>query len=226
MGVRELVAWAGDRPVFTVNEVERGLGMERESLRVLLHRAVEQNAVRRIERGVYTVQDDVQVYATRIETPSYMSLWSGLRWYDLTTQLPGAVQVMVGRSRPDVDQVRFYRTQHMFGFTKEQYKGFDVFVAEPEKLLIDCVSRREVSVSALDELVRTVDIETVTAYCRETGVNAVCKRVGYLLEVVRDTVVEDLEQYVDHNTTKLDLSRPTAGRRHERWNVVVNADVA
>lgn len=70
----ELLAWAEDHPLFTVNEAERATGMRRASLREKLSRMARRGELRRIERGQYTVQEDPMSYATYVELPSYLSL--------------------------------------------------------------------------------------------------------------------------------------------------------
>lgn len=220
----ELLAWANDRPLFTLNDAQRALGMNRASLCEKLSRLARRGKIDRIERGKYTVHDDPMIYATYIETPSYASLWSALRYYDLTTQQPTRVQVMTPTSRTDLPEVDFYQTSQMFGFGRRRYDDFEIFVADEERLLVDCLSGREVSVADLWELVEAVDPERAAAYAERFGSNAVKKRLGYLLEQVRDIVVEEL-RVLDRNYPLLDLSGPDEGEPDSRWRLRVNADV-
>lgn len=219
----ELIDWAADRPLFTVNEAERALGMERPSVREKLSRLARRGELRRIERGKYTVHDDPMIYATYVETPSYASLWSGLRFYDLTTQQPTRVQVVAATSRADLESVAFYYSSQMFGFRKRRYRGFDVFVADRERLLIDCLTRREVSVPDLVELIEAVDTERTVAYAERVDQNALKKRLGYLFERVRGETVEAF-RVRDRNYPQLDLAGPDGGASNADWRLTVNVD--
>lgn len=219
----ELLAWASDRPLFTVNDAQRALGMKRASLREKLSRLARRGELNRIERGKYTVHDDPLIYATYIETPSYASLWTALRYYDLTTQQPTKVQVMTPISRPDLPEVNFFQTNQVFGFGRQRYDGFEIFVVDRERLLVDCLSRKQVSVADLSELLKAIDPERTAAYAERFGSNAVKKRLGYLLEQVRGIVVEDL-QVSDRNYPLLDLTGPDAGEPDSRWRLRVNTD--
>lgn len=220
----ELLAWANDRPLFTLNDAQRALGMKRASLREKLSRLAHRGDIDRIERGKYTVHDDPMIYATYIETPSFTSLWTALRYYDLTTQQPTEVQVMTPTSRTDLSKVAFYQTSRVFGFGRRRYDGFEIFIADEERLLVDCLSRKQVSVADLSELLEAVDPERAVAYAERFGSNAVKKRLGYLLEQVRGMVVEDL-RVSDRNYPLLDLSGPDEGEPDSRWRLRVNADV-
>lgn len=220
----EFFEWATDRSMFTLNDAERVLGMERASLREKLSRMARRGEVYRVERGKYTVHDDPMIYATYIETPSYITLWSALRYYDLTTQQPTQVQVMTATNRDDLADIEFYQSGRMFGFGRRRYDGHEIFVADKERLLLDCLSRKQVSVADLTELLEVIDPELATEYATRFGENVVKKRVGYLLESVRGVSVESL-RVSDRNYPVLDLTGPDTGEPDPRWRVTVNADV-
>lgn len=220
----ELLDWANERPLFTVNEAERLTRMARPSLREKLSRLTARGKLVRVERGKYTVHDDPMVYATYVETPSFISLWSGLRFYDLTTQQPTTLQVLSPVNRGDLPHVDFHTTSDVFGFGKRRYDRFDIFVADPERLLLDCLSRAQVPVSEVIDLVETVEVDTAVAYAERFGRKAVTKRLGYLFDVVRDIDVPALH-VDDRNYPRLDLTRPTSIDTNAAWRLNVNADV-
>ena len=220
----DLAEWAAERPLFTVDEAQRATGLGRASLLERLSRMTRRGDLRRVERGKYTAHDDPVVYATYVETPSYLSFWSGLRFYDLTTQQPTGVQVVCAVNRHDLPSISFYSASDLLGFGRERYDRFEVFVAEEERLLLDCLSRDVVPVSELGELVAAVDVDVAVEYADRLGRKAVKKRLGYLLEVVRDRTVEAL-QVPDRNYPLLDLTRPAEGETDARWRIRVNADV-
>lgn len=219
----DLLEWAADRPLFTINEAARVVDLTRGSLQERLSRLSKRGDLYRVERGKYTIHEDPLIYATYVETPSYLTLWSGLRFYDLTTQLPTQVQVMTVNSRADLDEIGFLASSNLFGFGRRRYEGFEIFVADPERLLIDCLSRKGVPVSALHELVATVDPPTCVEYADRFGRNPVKKRVGYLLERWRD-VREDGLRVDDRNYPPLDLNAPREGTADPAWRLEVNVD--
>lgn len=219
----ELLGWSIERPLFTVNDAQRTLSIERPSLREKLSRMTRRGDLTRIERGKYTVHYDPMVYASYVEVPSYVSLWSGLRFYQLTTQQPTGVQVVVAVNRPDLEGVSFHQSGRLFGFGKERYDRFEIFVADEERLLIDCLSRNQVPVAATSELLTVVDIEKTVAYAERFGRKSVMKRLGYLFDHVRGQVVEAL-RVRDRNYPLLDLTGPAEGEPDGDWRLRVNTN--
>jgi predicted transcriptional regulator of viral defense system len=198
--------------------------MQRPTLRETLSRAVKRGDLIRVERGKYTAHADPMIYASYIETPSYLSLWSGLRYYDVTTQQPSRVQVITSRNREDLESVEFFSSRSLFGFGKRRYADFEIFVADPERLLLDCLERKAVPVEELSELVETVDVDTAIEYATQLGMASVKKRLGYLLETVRGESFDAL-QVEDRNYPRLDLTRPENGETDSKWRLKVNTNV-
>ncbi|MFB6208545.1 MAG: hypothetical protein ABEJ56_00210 [Candidatus Nanohaloarchaea archaeon] len=219
----EIKDWGREKPLFNLNEAQRQLKEDRSYLKTKIQRAVQKGDLKRIERNKYTLHDDPLIYASHIEKPSYISLWSGLRYYDLTTQTPRKIDVMTPVDRKDLDNIRFYYTQDMFGYKKKRYKGIEIFMAEKEKLLIDCLSRKQVAVSELIELVEEVEIDKLVELAERTGKKSVKKRLGFLFEKLRDEEVEEF-MVEDTNYTPLELSQPAEGEKNPDWMVLVNTD--
>jgi len=205
--------------------VEREFGHDRGYLRLKLHRIVEKGNLIRVERGKYTVHRDPMIYATYIETPSFFSYWTALRYYNLTAQQPSRLQVVARRSRPNLGDIEFYSSSRIFGYERRPYRDHHIFVADKERLLLDCLGAAVVPVEELVELAREADAETVMLYSEEFQSRSLAKRAGYLLEQAGKPM-EGLQAQVDHNYVPLDLSKPAEGKRSPRWKIVVNADVA
>ncbi len=221
----DLLSWAQTRPIFTLNEAERALGQKRAYIRLKLHRLAKRGQLIRIERGKYTAQDDTMIYASYIETPSFFSYWTALRYYDLTDQQPTRLHVVTRRNRTDLQGIKFHSTQSMFGYRRRPYRGFQIFVADKERLLLDCLSKATVPIEELQELAQEIDEAKTIQYCEEFGYSSLAKRAGYLLERAGKKTGPLLE-LIDHNYTPLDLSKPERGERNRRWKIVVNSDAA
>lgn len=221
----EITDWAEEIPLFSLNDLERRFGHDREYLRLKLHRMVERGDLTRIERGKYTVHDDPMIYATHIETPSFFSYWTALRHYNLTTQQPSRLHVVTRKNRGDFENIKFHSTKNIFGYEKKIYRDFHIFMADKERVLLDCLSKSTVPVEELKEVAREADREKVIKYCEKSRNKALSKRAGFLLEETGKEM-DELQEYVDHNYTTLDLSKPRDGKKDTRWKVVVNANVA
>ncbi len=221
----DIVSWAQKRPLFTLNDVERFLGRTREYIRLKLHRLTDRGEIFRVERGKYTVYRDPMIYASYIETPSFFSYWTALRYYNLTTQQPSRLHLVTRKNREDLENIQFHSSTSIFGYRKRLYQDFQVFVADRERLFLDCLSKGTVPVEELVDLIQEIDKERIIEYCRFFGKNSVVKRVGYLLEI-EGKQMGKLIDLIDPNYVPLDLSKPQQGEKNVRWKIVVNTDVA
>ncbi|MEA1994382.1 MAG: type IV toxin-antitoxin system AbiEi family antitoxin domain-containing protein [Euryarchaeota archaeon] len=224
--MEDIIEWAQDKPLFTINEAERASEYDREYLQLKLHRLVKRGRLMRVERGKYTVHENPMVYGTYIETPSFFSFWTALRYYNLTTQMPQMLHVISAKNRKDLSQIRFHSSNKIFGYERKRYQDFHIFVANRERLLLDCVSKSTVPVGELWELIESVDSEKMIEYCLKYDSKASTKRVGYLIETLTGKELDELHSLIDHNYTVLDLSKPQEGKKNMRWKIVVNVNVA
>jgi predicted transcriptional regulator of viral defense system len=213
--------WADNRPIFNLNQAQRFTGLQRDSLKVKLSRKVKRGDLFRVEKGKYTAHEDPFIYASYIETPSYISLWSGLDFYNLTSQQPTKVQVVCSRNRRNLEEVEFYESDSVFGYERKRYRNFEVLMADKERLLIDVLKFGKVPVDELNEIVEIIDLQKAVEYAERTGSKSVSKRLGYLVEKIRDETLEELK-VSDSNYPLLDLSKSEKGITDSEWRIKVN----
>src|SRR3989344_4824740 len=153
----ELLKILKDYPLFTENDVAKIVDKRPEYIKTLLYRIRKQKLIYKIERGKYTIHNDCLIFASYVCTPSYISLWTALRYYNLTEQLPKTIFVMVPRPRKSLKfqniEIEFIKTKHFFGFKKERYRDFDIFMAEPEKAMMDSLLSKKIP---FDEVVKAI----------------------------------------------------------------------
>lgn len=220
----QLVERLKAKPLFTLNQFCLLTGHPRKYAAVLLHRLAKRGILFRIERGKYTAHDDPLLFSSHIVQPSYLSLWTALSFHGLTTQLPRDVFV-AAKSRPR--KLKFRETTIAFiraepwGFQKRGYRGMDIFVAEPEKLLIDILATGIVPFSEMEELLAGIDAEKAVAYALRTGNRSLMKRVGFLLEE-RGYAADKLLSYLDRNLVALVKGGKRKGHVNPKWRLLDN----
>ncbi len=136
------------KPFFTLEDVSYLLGIRRASAAVLCSRYVKKGLLVRLKRGLYTRTEQLANFgrqdffriANFLQVPSYISLMTALSYHGLTTQVQRGFfeSISVKRTRRfEVDQFTF----HYVKIRSDLYKGFerveDVFIALPEKALLD-----------------------------------------------------------------------------------------
>jgi predicted transcriptional regulator of viral defense system len=223
--------------VFTTSDARRLLGVDRPDAYRILSRMVSKGHLVRLERGKYidarsARELDVYEIAPRIVEPSYLSLWSGLHLYGLSTQVPRFVFVIVTSPRKGLEvlgsPVRFVSVRPLLFFGYER-SGSHV-VADVDKLLLDCLLFPHYC-GGWGEIFHSfenaeLDPERVVEYAIMTGSPSLCSRLGYTLDrlgVAFD--VERLEEHSYHGRIVLDPSRPSGdGERSSQWNLELNVE--
>lgn len=221
-------------PTFTVSTVANIIEKDETYAKVYLNRLKKKEIVHQLQRNVYTVQDDPMIIASRVVWPSYISLWAALRYHNLTEQIPSRISVVTTRakSRGTISvadtMIIFERVRPIwfFGFSKINIKDFEIFIAEPEKALVDAVLLKRISVteiySLLKENLRRISSERIVEYILRTKNRALAKRYGWMLSSLDCKNTRKLEKMIYRTMIPLDYSRPASGTKNKKWGVVVN----
>jgi len=228
--LRELNSYA----TFTVNDVSTITGKDQEYVKLYLNRLNKKGYIHRLQRDRYTVQNDPFLVATSICWPSYISLWSALRYYDLTEQLPSIIDVLTtsNKSKNRIDfkgqTIRFTKipSKYLFGYSKVIISDLEVFIAEPEKAVVDSVILKKVSFSEIYDIIRMnmdkLSPERMIDMTCQTGNKAAAKRIGWMLDdlgIVRSMRLHDMSY---RTTIALDAALPEKGKKDHFWGVINN----
>jgi predicted transcriptional regulator of viral defense system len=151
---------------FSLDDVAYTLGIQPGSAAVLCSRYVKKGLLVRLKRGLYARTEQLRNYgqqdlfrlANFLQVPSYISLTTALSYHGLTTQVQRGFfeSISLKRTRKfEVGQLTFLYSK----ISLDLYKGFerveDVFIALPEKALLDSLylaslGRYSLDTSALD----------------------------------------------------------------------------
>ena len=186
-------------PVFDMN-IFRGVAEVKGSYaKLYLHRLAKSGMIFKIERNRYTTHKNPFLIASRISWPSYISLWSALRFHNLTEQIPHTISVVTTKKRRQA-AINFCGTKIVFtyidkkcffGYKKINYEGFEVFVAEPEKAFADALLLKKISEGEALEILKKnkkeFDFKKFLAFSRKAGrefyeyAKALSKKSGAML---------------------------------------------
>lgn len=212
--------------LFTLKDLSKiMLDKNPDYLKVFVKRLENREVIHKIERGKYTVHEDPMIFATKIYSPSYISLWTALRFYDMTEQLPRDIFVCVPKWRKEIKffdtKIIFVQTKHMWGYKKTQYNGFEIFMAEKEKAVIDSLISKKIPFSEIIKGIEQVNKKKLKDYARRTKNKNLIKRLGFLLEE-SGINCDDLKEEIDYNYIPLDPLMEMRGKKNKRWRVIVN----
>lgn len=208
-------------PVFSLSDVNQVIG-NRVYAKKFLKAQVEKGNISRIRRNIYTVHKDPFITSTFIIRPSYISSVSALSYHKLITQLPNRVFCATAKRSDTVDfgKICFFHTNNFFGFSMEDYEGFKIAVADPEKAIIDSFSL--VPVSVFEEAFDSVDREKMISYLRKIKKSSLIKRVGYLMEQAGFNAYEELKGMINYKYIGVDPMAELRGEKNTRWRLVIN----
>ncbi len=221
-----------EKPVFTVNDVARILGTNREYARLYLHRLKAKGVMEAVERNKYALADThPYVTATNLAFPSYMSFLTALHYYGATTQIPGIIYIAATRSKKSlalkgytVDFIKL-KKERFFGYTREKFQDRFIFVAEKEKMIIDSLLLPQYC--PIDETFKSLDdkelkTETLIEYGLRMDSIVTLKRLGFLLEIKGIDIHDRLKSMLN---MKYDLLNPflsKKGDKNSKWRLIIN----
>jgi predicted transcriptional regulator of viral defense system len=233
----QIVKKLEEYPTFNIDAFANIIDNDETYAKVFLNRLKNRGIVKQIQRNVYTVQEDPLIIASRIIWPSYISLWAAFRYHNLTEQIPSKISVITTRSksRKNIQMMNttiIFEKIHpswFFGFSKIKIQDFEVFMAEPEKALIDAVLLKKISTAEiyfiLKENIKNVSTIKIVDYILRTKNRALAKRFGWMLESLGCKYVKRLKKQTYKTMIPLDITRPMTGPSDKKWGVVVNIGV-
>jgi len=140
--LRDLAVSSG-RLIFTVGQLANLASIPRPHAKVYAARLVSKGMAWRVRRGVISLTRDTFVIATQLVEPSYVSFHSALYLRGLADQVPSVVECVTTRRTTRLEDLGLvYRRVHpalFFGYERVERGGSYVFVATPEKAVLDMV---------------------------------------------------------------------------------------
>ncbi len=171
--VKKLTAFG--KSYFTLSDLEKIVGLKKNSLSVTLHRLVKSGVLLHLGKNIYslfTQTIDYEKIANELYFPSYVSFETALSYYSILSQIPYTKTLATERpSKKTVINGIAVVYSHVpknlfFGYVLEN----SIYIAEPEKALLDqfyMVSRgkRTIAISELD--LKNIDTAKLDAYAKK-----------------------------------------------------------
>ena len=167
--------------VFTLEDASRLIGKPKHYATVFLRR---DRIIKRAANGVYyTPEANNYEIASSIVEPSYVSLISALRFYNITEQIPNTIYVLSSKRHGSINiggvRVEFVKVKQslMYGYKKVD----GAMMAEPEKAIIDMLYLGRFEEYA-EEAIEGAKIssEKLLRFAELAGDKSLAKRVGRL----------------------------------------------
>ena len=175
----EFLAITSKLPAFSVSEVSRFFSTDKYA-RLFLARLKKKDLVKKLSYGIYTSQSDPFVYCTHVVYPSYISAWSALQFYGLTTQIPEIITVMSPK-KISIDGIQFVQSKYLWGFSRVPYSGFDIFMANAEKAILDAIAYDLIPIAEVSSVLIQLNQKKLEEYAMKYG-----KKISRILGFIMD----------------------------------------
>ena len=230
--LRELDKYA----VFNLKKVKEIINTNNEYAKIVMHRLKKDNLIFEIERNKYTIQKDLLIIASNILWPSYISCWTALRYYNLTEQLPKNIFIITTKTKKkreiEFDNIKiiFLKTtsKYFFGYKKERYRNFDIFIADKEKTIIDSVLFKKISLSEIYDSIKNnkeeINFDLLINYLIKIKNKALIKRFGFLLDKL-GIDAQKLNKLIDSKYASLEYFVKAKGKKNKKWKVIENVSL-
>ena len=212
--------------IFNNLALENKLDKYRSYINLVLYRLNKSGRIYKIERDKYTVYGDPFLISSHILWPSYISGWSALRYHNLTEQIPNHISIVAIKNKRAIKFIntsiifKKVKKQVFFGYEKIKYSNFEVFIANPEKAIIDSALLGLVSVSEAKEIflsnIKKISITRLLIYLKKIGNKSLIKRVGYLLDISNKECYKKLKKHIDATYIPLDNSKKNIGTKNKK----------
>ncbi len=156
------------RAVYTVQQLANVIGKSKNITKVYMQRLVQKGLATRLIRGKISFIDDDALIASQLVEPAYISLISALSFHKLIKQVPKNTECITTKNSLQYKNLGI--TYHkipptlFFGYEKYSKNGSYIFVATPEKALIDSVYLNLISKSTCKEILEKVDKKNMESY--------------------------------------------------------------
>jgi predicted transcriptional regulator of viral defense system len=223
-------------PVFDTAQFASLAGLSPGSAKVRLFRMKRNGRMIEIHRNSYTVVRDPLIVASRIVWPSYISLWYALSYHGMTAQVPHGIAVLTSRGtfRKELEfmgtKITFIMIppSFLYGYDKINVGGHDVFMAYPEKALVDALHLKRISVSEVFEMIRDnqheLDMERLVEFVLLSNDGEAIRRIGFMLDRLGHHYHGRLRGPTGKAPVPLDHTLPANGRLNKRWGVIDNLE--
>jgi predicted transcriptional regulator of viral defense system len=243
-----------DKQFFTIDEAVDILSFSNHgAVLELVRQMVKRGLLMRIKGGLYHIipydkdpdsyQPDWHLTAVNLvgEADYYIGYYSALAIHSLITQPALKEQVVVNKhvakkivKIKNIEfQFIYHNNTHFFGAKNTWIDNFNkIKSSDIEKTIIDCLYLPKYgggvieTAKALYKARKIIDFRKLHDYALRFDSQAVIKRLGYLLEIlkIKHAVIEKFQKIRSNSFTLLDPSLPKEGKMLRRWNIQVNID--
>lgn len=219
------------KPVVTINDIAMIIGKSKTYARVYANRLAKKRLLFTPEKGKYAVKETPLEIATNLIFPSYISFISAYSIYGFTTQTPIELQVVSLKSKKptSIGNTRIvfikFKKQNFFAYKRERLGSAYMFIAEPEKAIIDSIYMpRYCPIAESYAALKSGDmnISKLVDYALRMDSIVTVKRLGYLLELSGRDIYKKVKSRLNKRYDLLNPYMALAEKKSAKWRLNIN----
>ena len=156
------------RAVYSVQQLANLIGKPKSIAKVYLSRLVKKGLAKRLLRGRITFVDDDYIIATQLLEPSYISLHSALLFHGLIQQVPKNTDCVTPKNSRNyrAHGINYHKipSSFFYGYEKYQKAGSYIFVADPEKAIIDGIYLHLIPINMIRDILNKLNRDKLNKY--------------------------------------------------------------
>lgn len=210
-------------PVFSLSDLNQYIN-NKNYAKKFLKRMKMNGTIIKVKKNKYTLNKDPFLISTFLIKPSYITSVSALSYHKLITQIPNEIYCATDKKTKIITfemKINFIQTKYFFGFNNENYSGFNIPVADPEKAIIDSISI--IPISVIEEAFAEINPEKMILYLKKIGKSSLIKRIGYLMEKYNYDVYDKLKDLINYKYVLLDPCSSSRGKKEKKWGLIINS---
>ncbi len=213
------------KPIITKADIKKQIETGDEYAYQVLQRLTKRKIIEQVIKGKYTAKKDPLLVASNLYTPCYISFLASSNFYGYTEQTP-AVITSITTINKEVEfkeyTLKFLKhKKNLFGYKKIQTEEGEIFMAEPEKLLLDSLNyqRQAGNFQEVIKILRKAELnrERIVQYLKRKKKKALIKRTGFLLEKEKNIDIRE-EFRLDNNYANLEI-RKEGSKTSTKWRI-------
>ncbi len=215
-----------DKSVFRMEDIQRIKKCSQGYAWQVLARLRKKGIIKKVSENSYTTKSDINVVATNLLYPSYISFLYASYYYGYTEQIVRIVQLATTTRKKEIDfekyTIKFIPIKHFFGYKKIRISEGEIFIAENEKLCIDALLRPKEcgNFNEIEKMFENAKIskKKIIEYLKRTKMQSLIKRAGFLLEKHQNIDVRRHFE-LDKNYTILNPFQDKCTVLNSKWRV-------
>lgn len=222
----ELLNYINSKTIVTKSDIKKIINTNNEYAYLVLQRLKNKNILKKITKGKYTTKSNPYEIGTNINPPAYISFLTASELKGYTEQIINNIEIITNKNQIfNFENYKFtlIKSKYLFGFEKID----NYFIADDEKLLIDCFLYRKFS-GNFDEILKIINNskinkEKIINYLKKIKNKNLIKRIGFVLEKIKKIDISK-EFSIDKNYIYLDTITKKHKNINTKWRIKYDFD--